>query len=1433
MDGGISASDIELEFDKFIRKSNENYKHDHPFTAADIKDLPKAIAEPVAVFNGHKESEHVILTELKKDGKNFIVVVRATERNRRGGNIIEVNEITTLFPKDAIGLLNWILKDKGTQYDKKKTLAWLEESRTNLGPEQDMQELYLAAKKVKEFDNSKRSSEIQNDSKEEVRYSRVADHVPAWGSYSPLQGRSGRMTLEDFEEYAEKAKSGILVLSRTKAAEIRAMLGLPERNTKAGAKAGEVKRIAQMDEKERKAAVKAMTRFLKAAMTGLRRDFKIGEVTLSDLMKSMKAMGDATAAPTAEAVTSMAEKVYGICQGLVVRGQQAARDNMSRRKTKGWNIASMGYHKVMREYTDPKHHTRKGWAKTMDELQERADRNDSNKREIERVMVDMVQSGEQTATVHLLGTGLNGEEVTSEQTLSLVEMQAQLARIEAEQKAIVNVYKWAEANAKLHQQRSANKTPEEKIELREEAMELRQTVLDDWANDINDMNAAAPDWMEDESTTREKLVDMTIADTDMERYRLQEDERWGIIHRAIDDAHNATKFSLDFCLRVMGATAHMGEGRLHKHFYSLYSEARNREIERKERFHDEIENKSKELTGKSVGRLNKELRKDSEMEITEKESDGSQGKKRTLTKGQVALLYEWSKQDRFEEKIEKTMDLSAYTDQQSGDVDYERLKADIAAEVAKTKGLKEYCDYLRDFLKARYGEYSATFAKRHGNMMPENKEYFPFRSVKGASAALGETPVRGVGVSAGAENERTSYGAFDLNNSLLDIFKDHMTEMEKVECYWKLSRDLNIMVTEPAIVGRMRAIHPRFLERFRDAANLTVGSLERKRNGFADTIIKINKRSGRAAITWRLWTAFKQTESILTYLGHGPKVFGMAANPMNWRKAWEWGITNLPMLRERIKTASMGDEMIDLSRETRFWSDKTMVTRAMNDIAEAIDWIGRKGMKPNQWIDAMACAAGAWAIYDTTKAHYVKNGMSEEEAEKMAKMQAEIGYNTTQQSQESFFLSPAQSNTMNMALGATMFKNSPFSWGRLNAIWRRGLTKDWDKMRETLMDVYDGNEKLVDAEIRWRKRKSVYLPISQVIATAVWNSMTWFALEAARAWDGDDDELEKEDRLRDLKSIGVMTVFQLLFNNSLLQNAILDAAQIYDLGGALSWWYEPKGMEHSLTTVAETMTPTTFLANIAGAGKRIDKTFDSKDLSLMTYCAIDAIGTTNGVDVDVLTDATAGIVSFVEVCMEDGMSKADAMKMLFDMTSVPKTARREIVEALRTTPVLNPDGSEKIDWMTGKPVMMIEKDGYLKLMERIMNDQAISDRTVKIFPEMARRRTGDVLSREATNYLTRNLGTERIALVDDERIQSVYQRLQSGMGGGLKGLLPIMDAYRMAWESKKGIMPKVVIDAGGGIIPDGNEWKWDDFLVPVGRHFDFDNVKAKDRFDFE
>lgn len=153
--GGVTDAEIELEFDKFIRKSGDKYKNNHPFAASDLKNLPMALAEPIAVFNSTTANDHVVLTELQKDRKNFIVAVRAVEQHRKGGVVLEVNKITSLYPKEERGIVYWINNGRISNVDKEKALHFIEALQPHAGTTITDEELKSAANIINSFETTK------------------------------------------------------------------------------------------------------------------------------------------------------------------------------------------------------------------------------------------------------------------------------------------------------------------------------------------------------------------------------------------------------------------------------------------------------------------------------------------------------------------------------------------------------------------------------------------------------------------------------------------------------------------------------------------------------------------------------------------------------------------------------------------------------------------------------------------------------------------------------------------------------------------------------------------------------------------------------------------------------------------------------------------------------------------------------------------------------------------------------------------------------------------------------------------------------------------------------------------------------------------------------------------------------------------------------
>ena len=168
LSAGLKDCEILLEYDKLKRKSSEKYKSNHPFDIEDIKDLPKAIHTPIAVFNSTSmnDDEKVILTQIQKDNNNFVVVIEAKEEPRKGGVILLVNNIETLYPKKARGIIKWILDDLHVRVDKEKALSWIKALQSHPETPIDSKELLDAANIINDPERTKYFEEKNADNTE-------------------------------------------------------------------------------------------------------------------------------------------------------------------------------------------------------------------------------------------------------------------------------------------------------------------------------------------------------------------------------------------------------------------------------------------------------------------------------------------------------------------------------------------------------------------------------------------------------------------------------------------------------------------------------------------------------------------------------------------------------------------------------------------------------------------------------------------------------------------------------------------------------------------------------------------------------------------------------------------------------------------------------------------------------------------------------------------------------------------------------------------------------------------------------------------------------------------------------------------------------------------------------------------------------------------
>ena len=200
-DAGIPDLPIEMPASQLEYKSTSG-KHDYDLS--EVINLPNAIAHPIATFAyGDSVKSQNILTVLEHNGENFLVGMFI--RPKIKGNVLEVNSIRNVFPKNGASIVKWINQGKLTNVDKEKLLHFLDQQRTNLAdvafvlPDEQVKqgsaEVSTATNIVENFENPKLTGE-NSDGTMNTRFRREAPDVSSYIKIS--MDRKGVVDLSAF-----------------------------------------------------------------------------------------------------------------------------------------------------------------------------------------------------------------------------------------------------------------------------------------------------------------------------------------------------------------------------------------------------------------------------------------------------------------------------------------------------------------------------------------------------------------------------------------------------------------------------------------------------------------------------------------------------------------------------------------------------------------------------------------------------------------------------------------------------------------------------------------------------------------------------------------------------------------------------------------------------------------------------------------------------------------------------------------------------------------------------------------------------------------------------------------------------------------------------------------------------------------------------------
>lgn len=199
LSAGVSDKPMRLYGNKVIKKMKK-----HGFSLSELRDLPRAVANPIAVFNTHRDGSHAILTEIKSNQGNILVALEVG----RGGADIDFNLITSTYGKNKDKIVQWFNTGVASYIDKEKALEYLASAPAPIAGAKQAQELSDATKVIKEFENPS-IEEKSSDLTEGIRFRQGNNSQTSWNESAAKTeyNRTTRIT----DENGNKSKSANLL----------------------------------------------------------------------------------------------------------------------------------------------------------------------------------------------------------------------------------------------------------------------------------------------------------------------------------------------------------------------------------------------------------------------------------------------------------------------------------------------------------------------------------------------------------------------------------------------------------------------------------------------------------------------------------------------------------------------------------------------------------------------------------------------------------------------------------------------------------------------------------------------------------------------------------------------------------------------------------------------------------------------------------------------------------------------------------------------------------------------------------------------------------------------------------------------------------------------------------------------------------------------
>lgn len=491
------------------------------------------------------------------------------------------------------------------------------------------------------------------------------------------------------------------------------------------------------------------------------------------------------------------------------------------------------------------------------------------------------------------------------------------------------------------------------------------------------------------------------------------------ILQSIGDFIAYPMYSFDYLLKAIDRNHAIGKGPLYDYFMKSSHgvvEANDRIYLGVKAYNKELEEKIKELFGKSMENVFRDSQK-SEKRIHKQYMYDSNYHKEgdlyeaNLNKGQAFYVWLTWRQPDGKMKLEA----DGWTEDSMTEIEF------FIGDKYMKLG-----EWITDdfFPRLREERYNPVHVRMTGTSMASRENYFPMVIAKSEIREKGELGETIIGmpstITGNIINRTINTLKVDTSRNAFDLMLKYGRDMETWAATAELRQDLNFLRGSKAFKNYMEANHKGMFDIFMRAAEVAVRSFndKQKQDSLNNGLNKILRYWAGSNIAFRLNTAMKQVLSYPAFSaysgnpGYQADLFKYIFTPAGNMK---WAKEHLPSFEERVDTGNMGIEA--LKDENAFKNKLEKLTNA--------------GMYPNKLIDALICAAGARAVYNFEYERAQKRGLGNEEAANLAKYNAEIAFNESQQSSSPEMMSPMQASSNVFYKALTTYQSSNIGYQRM------------------------------------------------------------------------------------------------------------------------------------------------------------------------------------------------------------------------------------------------------------------------------------------------------------------------------------------------------------------------------------------------------------------